>query len=248
MSEQAAAIVRRIDRQERPLQARVTPLPSQALFSLRGVWRYWGRGRRRWAVLRDISLEIGPGTAVGLSGRNGAGKTTLLRVAAGLLAPDSGTVVADGLSPYHSWREYHRCIGFLSAGDRGLYARVSVRGHLDFAARLGFVPRAQRELAIADAMQLFALGELSDRRADRLSQGQRQRLRFALALVHRPRLLLLDEPCASLDDEGHRLVQRAIRELLERGGAVLCCAPAGDEAAYPFDRTFVIEDGELAPG
>ncbi len=215
--------------------------------SLNGIWRHWGRGKNRWAVLRGIDLDVAPGTVIGVGGRNGAGKTTLLRIATAILIADAGTVTIDGIPSDGNWREYHRRIGFLSAGDRGLYARVSVRAHLDYCARIAFIPPALRRQAVDDAMVRFGLTELAKRRADRLSQGQRQRLRLALTLVHQPKVLLLDEPRNSLDDEGLTMLSVAIAEVLARGGAVIWCSPAGEEQPVGFDRRFVIKDGLLRP-
>src|SRR5690348_4145981 len=95
----------------------ISPVPETPMVELIGVRRSWGRGAGRREVLRDLDLEIGAGTAISVSGRNGAGKTTLLRILTGILAPDSGIVLVDGLRPTDGWREYHRRIGFLSAGD-----------------------------------------------------------------------------------------------------------------------------------
>ncbi|HKO29320.1 MAG TPA: ATP-binding cassette domain-containing protein, partial [Solirubrobacteraceae bacterium] len=120
----------------------VGPASPQPLVSFQGVWRHWGRGRNRWAVLRDINLEVPAGTAVSIGGGNGAGKTTLLRIATGILSPDSGSVTIGGIKPDEDWREYHRRIGFLSAGDRGLYARLTVRRHLEYWASLAILARA----------------------------------------------------------------------------------------------------------
>ncbi|HTX09576.1 MAG TPA: ABC transporter ATP-binding protein [Solirubrobacteraceae bacterium] len=223
------------------------PERRNALVVLDGIWRYWGRGKDRWAVLRGIDLEVAPGMVTGISGRNGAGKTTLLRIATAILAPDAGTVTVDGITSDGNWREYHRRIGFLSAGDRGLYARFSVRGHLDYCARIAFIPRDRRGQAVEDAMVRFGLTDLAARRADRLSQGQRQRLRLALTLVHEPQVLLLDEPRNSLDDEGLAMLSRAIDEVLARRGSVIWCSPAGDEESVEFDRRLIIEDGVLRP-
>lgn len=215
--------------------------------SLNRIWRHWGRGKRRWAVLRGIDLQIAPGSATCVEGRNGAGKTTLLRIATGILAPDRGTVTIDGLSVDDSWREYHGKIGFLSAGDRGLYARLSVRAHLEYWARLALLPPKDRRPAIEGAIARFALEDLLQRRADRLSQGQRQRLRLALTFVHRPKVVLLDEPRNSLDSEGLEMLLAAVGDVLARGGAVVWCSPTGEEPPLAFDRTLVIEDGRLRP-
>jgi ABC-2 type transport system ATP-binding protein len=226
-----------------------SPAPDRAasLMSFQGIWRYWGRGKHRWAVLREVDLEVPPGTVTGIGGRNGAGKTTLLRIATAILSPDAGTVTLDGLSSDANWREYHRRIGFLSAGDRGLYARFSVRGHLEYGARIAFVPRARRREAVDDALVRFGLTELATRRADRLSQGQRQRLRLALTVVHDPKVLLLDEPRNSLDDEGLEMLARAINDVVARQGAVIWCSPAGEKQPVGFDRRYVIADGALRP-
>jgi ABC-2 type transport system ATP-binding protein len=231
----------------RPLAELVAPVPSEPLVSFEGIWRYWGRGKGRWAVLRGVDLQIAPGTATCVGGRNGAGKTTLLRIGTGILAPHQGTVTIDGLTTDDSWREYHRRIGFLSAGDRGLYARLSVRGHVDYWARLAFMPRDERSDAVDEALVRFGLAELADRRADRLSQGQRQRLRLALTLVHRPKVLMLDEPRNSLDGEGIELLAAAVREVLDRAGAVIWCAPIGEDQPIDFHRTFLVEEGQLRP-
>jgi ABC-2 type transport system ATP-binding protein len=217
----------------------------QPLVSFEGIWRYWGRGKKRWAVLRGIDLEVAPGTVIGIGGRNGAGKTTMLRIATAILTPHAGTITIDGLSSDAGWREYHRRIGFLSAGDRGLYPRFSVRGHLEYAAQISFVPRSRRREAVEEGLVRFGLTDLATRRADRLSQGQRQRLRLALTVVHRPKVLLLDEPRNSLDDEGLAMLARAIDDVVAAQGAILWCAPAGEQQPVSFDRTYVIEEGQL---
>lgn len=248
MSDRPGAIASAVAPEDSAVHRWVTPPRAHPLLSFDGVWRYWGRGSRRWAVLRDINLQLAPGTAVGISGRNGAGKTTLLRIATGMLAPDRGSVTIGNLTAGTGWREYHRRLGFLSAGDRGLYARMTVRGHLEYCARLSFVPRADRATAIAEAIERWGLNGRADRRADRLSQGQRQRLRLALALVHRPAVLMLDEPSTSLDAEGRETLAGAVDAVLVRGGAVIWCFPAGDAPTFPLDRRFVIEDGRLASG
>ncbi len=223
----------------------IGPSSAESLVSFRGIWRYWGRGSKRWAVLRGIDLQIAPGTATSIGGRNGAGKTTLLRIATAILTPHRGTVMIDGIPSDGNWREYHRRIGFLSAGDRGLYARFSVRGHLEYGARLAFVPRQRRTQAVEDALIQFGLTELMKRRVDRLSQGQRQRLRLALAFVHQPKVLLLDEPRNSLDEDGLAMLSDAVANVLASGGAVIWCSPAGEGQPVRFDRSYLIEEGML---
>jgi len=233
---------------EEAVRSALVDLASPApLVSFQGVWRHWGRGKNRWPVLRDVNLDVPAGTAISVAGGNGAGKTTLLRIATGILSPDSGSVTIDGLTADGSWREYHRRIGFLSAGDRGLYARLTVRRHLEYWASLAFMAREDRKAAVDDALARFGLAELAHRRADRLSQGQRQRLRLALTVLHRPQVLFLDEPRNSLDADGLEILRTVVGELLAGGGSVMWCSPMGEEQPMTFDRRLLIEGGELRP-
>lgn len=225
---------------EPPAAAADAALPT---LELRAVSKRWQRGRR--PVLSNIDLCVADGTAVLLTGHNGAGKTTLLRVASGLIAPDGGTVAVQGLCPERSRREFNRRICLLGAGDAGLYARLAVRKHLDLTGRLALLGRDERALSVERALDTFDLRPIAPDRVDRLSTGQRQRLRLAMAFLHEPRLALLDEPSASLDDQGIGLLRGALARLVARGGAAICCEPSGSRAQLPHDRRLVLEDGAL---
>jgi ABC-type multidrug transport system ATPase subunit len=225
----------------RPHAPSAVPRP---LLSVSGVVKRWRALPE--PVLRGVDLVLEPGSAVHLAGRNGAGKTTLLRVIAGLIKPDWGSLSIAGLDPERQRVDYQRRLGFLPAGDRGLYARLSVARHLDLWARVSYVEGSRRRAVVARALDRFALGDLAGRRVDRLSMGQRQRLRLAGLLLHSPALLLLDEPCSSLDEEAVELMSEALGEQLECGGAVLWCSPSGEgPARLPLDRALVLEDGRL---
>lgn len=200
-------------------------------------------------MLDRVDLEVPPATVALVVGRNGSGKTTLLRIAAGMIACDSGSVSLDGLLPRRDRRSYHRRVGLLSAGSTGLYARLTVAQHLDYWARLALVPAAERRRRVAEALTRFELAHIADRRTERTSMGQRQRLRLALALVHGPSLLLLDEPWNSLDAEGIELVDRTIAEFTESGGSALVCIPTGHEPSeLPRTTEYRLEGGRLREG
>src|ERR671925_628236 len=210
---------------------------------LSAVCKQWPR--KPLPVLRNVDLSVPHGTAVLLTGRNGAGKTTLLRVASGLIAPDRGEVKVEGLCPERSRREFHRRVALLSAGGSGLYARLSVRRHLDLAGRLALMTRAERAAATQRAIDDFDLREVAGDRVDRLSMGQRQRVRVAMAFLHNPQLVLLDEPGTSLDDPGVTVLNSAVSRLLARGGSAIWCEPAGSRSSFPFDRRLLLEEGAL---
>jgi ABC-2 type transport system ATP-binding protein len=218
--------------------------PIAPTLALRGI-------RKRWAgqpdaVLDRVDLNLQPGELTSISGRNGAGKTTLLRIVAGLILPDGGTIRLRELDPARDRRRYQLRLGFLSAGNSGLTARLSTRYQLAYWARLAFVPAGEREAAIERALTSFSLHELASQRVDRLSMGQRQRLRAAMAFLHAPELVLLDEPLTSLDDEGAAMVAAAVRRVTASGGAVVCCSPeADDHSEFRFDRRWLLEAGRL---
>jgi ABC-type multidrug transport system ATPase subunit len=210
-----------------------------------GVTKRWRSDRP--PVLDGVSLALRPGEVVGVLGRNGAGKTTLLRIAAGLITPDAGSVRLLGLAPERDRAEYQRRLGFLSAGNSGLYGRLRVEHHLNLAAALAYVPREARAAAIDRVRRAFALDELLGQRVDRVSMGQRQRVRLALAFLHEPELALLDEPRTSLDADGVGYVRDAIDRLTAGGGSAVVCAPDTDDLGVECDRRFTVNDGNLEP-
>jgi ABC-type multidrug transport system ATPase subunit len=140
---------------------------------------------------------------------------------------------------------YQQLVSFLPAGDRGLYARLTVRKQLEFCARIAMLSRDRFHAAVERELTAFDLHELADRRVDRISMGQRQRLRIAMTFLPRPDIVLLDEPLTSLDGDGAALLRRAIDELLARDGAVLWCSPSGERVDMPFDARWSLEHGKL---
>ena len=142
---------------------------------------------------------------------------------------------------------YQRRIGLLTPGDRGLYARVTVQGNLDLWARLALLDADARTDALRHSHARFALGEIADLRVDRLSMGQRQRLRLALAFLHAPRLVLLDEPATSLDSAALELLRTAVDDVAKRGGSCLAVAPEGAETGLEAGRALALRDGRLEP-
>jgi ABC-2 type transport system ATP-binding protein len=224
---------------ELPTPARAETMP----LSLRGVSKAWDKGRV--PVLNRVDLDIDVGEKVRIAGRNGVGKTTLMRIAAGLIDPDRGEATVWGTSAAAHPERFQRLVSFLPAGDRGLYARLSVRRQIKFWARIAMVPRGEVADRVEEAIETFDLRELADRRVDRMSMGQRQRLRIAMTFLPQPDVVLLDEPLTSLDGEGAEILYGAIERLLDRGGAVLWCSPAGERLDYEFDRTYMLDEGKL---
>jgi putative ABC transport system ATP-binding protein len=214
------------------------------LFSLRDIVKRWEG--MPGPVLDGVSLNVAAGEAVGVHGRNGSGKTTLLRVAAGLITPESGAVDLDGAGPETDRREFNRRIGFVSAGNGALFARLTVDHHLAYCSRLALLAPEPARDAAARVVEDFALDELRGKRVDRLSSGQRQRLRLALGFLHDPAVILLDEPDTSLDDPARGLLADALERHRARGAAAIVCSPSPAVDGVSLDRSFLVQDGRLA--
>jgi ABC-2 type transport system ATP-binding protein len=217
--------------------------PGEAVLEVANLHHRW-KGPKP-PVLEDVSLTLGAGEVTWIGGRNGVGKTTLLRLAAGILLPQRGTVRIGALTSDARGNRYQRQIGFLSAGDRSLQARMRVTQQLDYWARLAYVPRERRRMLVDRALQSFGLQEFAERRVDRMSMGQRQRIRLAMAFLHEPRVLLLDEPRNSLDDEGYALLNEQSAEAAARGATVLWCSPRGEDRVIACDASYSLLEGRL---
>jgi ABC-2 type transport system ATP-binding protein len=187
------------------------------------------------AVLTGVDLDVAPGTIVLLAGSNGSGKTTLLRCIAGL-ARHEGTIALDG-EPIRADGAGHPSVGYLPQA-LGLPAWATVREVLHLFGRL----RGSAETAV-ELPEGF-LPPL-DQPIGQLSGGQRQRVAFAVALLGRPSLLLLDEPAANLDDDGRAAMMSVLEALRDAGTSVVVAAPSpGDVNGLP-DRTVRLVDGEI---
>ena len=148
--------------------------------------------------LDRLSLSVPEGAVFGLLGPNGAGKTTSLRTLLGLIRPDEGRVAVLGMSPQTQAREIRRQIGVLLETD-GLYERLSARHNLEFHARIWHLAVQERGERIERLLRSFGLWVRRDDRVITWSKGMRQKLAVARALLHHPRILLLDEPFSGLD-------------------------------------------------
>jgi ABC-2 type transport system ATP-binding protein len=180
------------------------------------------RKRYRGTVALDgVSLSIPAGRIMALLGPNGAGKTTLISIVSGLRRADSGSVRVGGNEITGRSTVSLRLIG-LAPQETAVYPMVTVAENLRFVARITGLPRREREQRVAETADAFALGGLLGRRPELLSGGERRRLHAALACVHRPPLLLLDEPTAGVDVATRAHVLAAIRKLAADEGCAVC--------------------------
>ncbi|MGW7042314.1 ABC transporter ATP-binding protein [Streptomyces avermitilis] len=184
-----------------------------------------------------VDLEIACGETVALLGRNGAGKSTTISLLLGLNEPDEGTVELFGGPPERSVRAGR--VGAMLQEARAV-PRVTVRELVSFVAG-----RYPAPLSVAEALELAGIADLAGRRVDRLSGGQTQRVRFALALAGNPALIVLDEPTAALDVEARHAFWDSMRAYARRGHTVLFSTHYLEEADAHADRIVVIDHGRI---
>ena len=191
-------------------------------------------------AVEDVSFEVAPGEIVGLLGPNGAGKTTVLECLSGLRQPDGGSITLDGVDALAQPAWARRCLGVVLQAT-ALQDRITPREALRLFG--AFYPAAgSPEVLLAR----FSLVEKGDAPYESLSAGQKQRLALALAFVHGPDVLLLDEPTVGLDPPSRRELHREIQRLRTEGRTVLLSTHALDEAHLLCDRLVILRGGRVA--
>lgn len=192
-----------------------------------------------------LSFSVDQGEVYGLLGPNGAGKTTTLRMIIGLLTPDSGFASVDGFRTIDNPFEVRSRIGLVSAND-GVYPWLTVREMLLYFAELYGTPSDVAHEQLDVTCDMLGFREYLDRRCTNLSTGQKQRVTLARALIHRPPVLLMDEPTRGLDVVASRTVFDYIQHAREQGIAVIVSTHRLDEAQRLCDRFGLLYRGRLA--
>jgi ABC-2 type transport system ATP-binding protein/sodium transport system ATP-binding protein len=201
-------------------------------------------GGGRVVAVEDLSFEVLPGEVYGLLGPNGAGKTTTLRMLLGLLSPSAGQASIGGFASDLAPDEVKRRVGLVSA-SAGLYPGLTVREMLLFFADLYAVPLVEAREELRRLAELLDFTGLLNRRCATLSTGQKQRVNLARALIHRPAVMLLDEPTLGLDVIGSQVVTEYIEHLRSEGKAVILTTHHLDDAQRLCGRFGLLHRGRL---
>ncbi|MEJ2693937.1 MAG: ABC transporter ATP-binding protein [Candidatus Thiodiazotropha sp.] len=191
-----------------------------------------------------VSFEIDQGEIVGLLGHNGAGKTTIMKMLTGYLEPSGGSIRIDGLDIANHREEVQSQIGYLPENDP-LYPEMTVIDYLDYAASLHGVAQQERAERIREAIIKTDLAGRATETIATLSRGYRQRVGVAQAILHRPRLLILDEPTNGLDPTQVQHMRELIRSLSERA-TIIISTHILQEVQAICDRVIIIRNGEKA--
>ncbi len=196
----------------------------------------------KFNALNNVSFHCGKGEVLGLLGPNGAGKTTALRILSTALKPDSGAVIINGIDVIKNPTLAKQKIGFLS-GKTGLYGRLTARENIEFFAKLHGV---SREYLLNDADEIYQNLEITnylDRRVEHLSTGMQQKVSIARAVIHKPEVLVLDEPTTGLDIMATEIIMDFVQLIRSQGTAVIFSTHHLDEVALLADRVSIIYQG-----
>ena len=194
-------------------------------------------------ALRGISFHVAPGEIVGLLGPNGAGKSTAIKILTGYLQPDSGTVKVNGLDVLTHTREVQAGIGYLPE-NAPLYPELTVQTYLKLMADLREIPGEEQLARLSEAIYATGLTEHLTRPIGQLSKGFRQRVTLAQAILHRPKLLILDEPTVGLDPTQIIEIRNLIRRLAN-GSTILFSSHILSEVEAVCDRVIIIMNGQI---
>jgi ABC-2 type transport system ATP-binding protein len=230
-----------LHREEEDDGARGPAVPEGQAVVARGLFRSFGDVH----AVRGIDLDVPYARVTALVGPNGAGKTTLMLMLATLLQPTGGSLRVAGFDPTVDPRAVRAAIGWMP-DTLGMYDQLKVSEYLEFFGRAQGLAKTAIGAAVAEQLAAVRLAEFRHAPVHVLSRGQKQRLALARALIHSPRVLLLDEPASGLDPRSRVELRDLVRGLAERGTAVLVSSHVLAELAELADRAVFVSAGQVA--
>ena len=211
------------------------------MIRLNGLKKRYGS----FEAVRGIDLHVRKGEVFGFLGPNGAGKTTTIKMVAGLLKPSSGTVTIDGIDTAVDPVAAKRKIGYIP--DRPyLYERLTGNEFLAFVGGIFGMEDSEVKERGAELLAFFGLGHFGRELVEGYSHGMKQRLTLAAALLHRPKLLVVDEPMVGLDPAGAKLIKQVFRRMADEGNTVFLSTHTLEVAEAICDRVAIINQGRIA--
>jgi ABC-2 type transport system ATP-binding protein len=195
-------------------------------------------------AVEDVSFSVAAGEIFGLLGPNGAGKSTTMNMVVGLLAPDSGTIRLDGQELAHNNRELRTTLGVVPQ-DLAIYTDLTARENLNFFGRLYGIKGRTLKQRIDEALERTGLTGRADDRAETFSGGMKRRLNFGVALLHRPRLMILDEPTVGVDPQSRAHLLDCVRALSAEGVAAVYASHYMEEVEALCKRVAIVDRGRV---
>lgn len=216
------------------------PAPTLPAAAVRGLTKFYGPT----PAVQGLDLWVPAGSITALIGPNGAGKTTTMRSLVTLMVPDSGDIAVFGHDPRRDPRAVRQLVGWMP-DFFGVYDGLTCREYLDFFADAYFLPAAMRTQQVSDLLELVELSHVADRDVSGLSRGMQQRLSLARALVHDPKLLVLDEPASGLDPRARVDLREILQQLRELGHTILVSSHILAELEELCDRAAFVDNGRV---
>ena len=213
---------------------------SDVLFTCRGLAKRFGAT----LAVDDVGFSIAAGEAYGLLGPNGAGKTTTISMLCGLLEPDAGEVTLAGRELASDPTGVKGAIGYVPQ-EIALYADLSARENLTFFGRLYGLAGRELNARVAEVLELVELADRGDDRIDTYSGGMKRRINIAAGLLHRPKLLVLDEPTVGVDPQSRNAILDRVAELNRDGMALLYTSHYMEEVERLCDRIGILDGGRM---
>ncbi|WP_093182660.1 ABC transporter ATP-binding protein [Sanguibacter gelidistatuariae] len=208
--------------------------------SIRGLYKHFGEK----IAVAGISLDVPAGSFYGIVGPNGAGKTTMLSMATGLLRPDGGTVAINGLDLWTNLFEVKRTLGILPDG-MATFDRLTGTQFVTYAGLLRGMDRATVTARTADLLAALDLRESADKLIVDYSAGMTKKVTLAAALIHAPRVLVLDEPFESVDPVSAAHIREILTEYVRTGGTVIVSSHVMDLVQRMCDHVAVVAGGQI---
>lgn len=220
-------------------------MTMQQAVEVENLTKYYGRSGSGVLAVDHINFSVQQGEIFGFLGPNGAGKSTTQRMLTTLLTPTEGRIRINGHDLAHDAYPAKRQIGLVPE-ESNVYTELTAWNNLMFTASLYRVPRSERAARAQELLETFGLWEKRDIKAENFSKGMRRRLSIAMAIIHKPALLFLDEPTPGLDAQSARAIQEMIRRLNEAGTTVFLTTHQIEEANQLCDRVAIINHGQIA--
>ncbi|MFU0799491.1 MAG: ATP-binding cassette domain-containing protein [Xylanivirga thermophila] len=196
-------------------------------------------------AVNDVSFSVENGEIVGLLGENGAGKTTTLRMLATMLKPTGGTAYVNGYDIIKQPEKVRREIGILFGGEVGLYDRLTARENIEYFAQLNGMGKVEMDESVMHLIKEFQMEEYIDKRVGTFSRGMKQRVAISRSIVHKPTVMLFDEPTIGLDVTAAKIVHDFIMGCKQEGRAIIFSSHSMQEVEKLCDRIIIIHKGSI---
>jgi ABC-2 type transport system ATP-binding protein len=216
----------------------------QSLLSIHNVVKTYVKDKKTVHALNNVSVDIREGEIFGLLGVNGAGKTTLSSIIATLHPVTSGDILFKGTSIYKDVYAYRKRLGFCPQ-YQNLDPLLTVRQNLEFAGRYHLLPENEIQKRVDELLVIFELQRYEQFKIDALSGGNKQRVLIARAMLHKPALIILDEPTVGLDPDIRKKLWDMIKQLKKEGVTIILTTHYLDEAEYLSDRICILHRGKV---